>query len=586
MVAVAYASTSDLQCLAQTCTADLRSGRVGGHAQKSAAARGPPDQAVTVPDHHSDTLLAEFFEDCRRFGVTAARDRLIRALMAQPPGVDETWRGVAEGLIRLGCAGVAAEILDIAIPGSANTAELCYWRGNALRMDGRHAEAERDFRTVLATVPGHREAAFSLAHMLRESGRFSAATEVVCASLRTCANDRPHVLAGLVFLRECDAHVQAFAVAMAARERWPECAQISALAAEFALAIGDFEGARAALYTALDCNPDDGMSWLRLAYCGRCTNSADPDLRRIEHAWHSGVHDGEARACLGFAFGKMLSDIAEYSRAVSVLREANAAAAARARWRASDWRAFVDRRLKEPRLPAAGSPVDYVPVFVVGLPRTGTTLAASLLARSGELRNRGELNWIDAMYRLLDRQGRLHDRDALASTSAMVRAQLRRDDPPVGWYLDKNPLNFRYLDFIAAMFPGAKIIHCRRGRRDTALSLWTQRFAHADLGFTYNFSDIAAFMEGHDRLVEHWHRTLPLQWFDMDYEALVENPEETVGSMRHFLGMTGGRAMANPADTQVITTASVWQARQPLYASSINRWRAYSAHLPELERMF
>jgi len=537
-------------------------------------------------DRPENALLAKFVERCRGFGESAARAGLVEALSARFTDAEEVWRRAAESLLRAGYAPAAAEVLDVAIARFAGTPALRYWRGNALRMDGLHDAAEREFRAVLAAVPAHRDAAFSLAHMLRESGRFSAATEVVCASLRACAGDRQHVVAGLVFLRECDAHVQASAVAVAARERWPECARISALAAEFALATGDFEGARAALYAALDGNPGDGMSWLRLAYCGRCTNSADPDLRRIEHAWRNGVHDGEARTCLGFAFGKMLSDIAEYSHAVSVLREANAAAAAQARWCVSDWRAFVDHRLKEPGLPQAGSAVDYVPVFVVGLPRTGTTLVASLLARTGELRNRGELNWIDAMYQLLDRQGRLHDRDALASTSAMVRSQLRRDDPPVGWYLDKNPLNFRYLDLIAAMFPGAKIIHCRRGRRDTALSLWTQRFAHADLGFTYNFSDIAAFMEGYDRLVEHWHRALPLAWFDMDYGALVKNPEETMRSVRRFLGMPDGRAMANPADTQAITTASVWQIRQPLYASSMGRWRGYAAHLPELERMF
>lgn len=537
-------------------------------------------------DLPENVLLAEFVERRRGFGEPAARTELVEALSTRFADAGEMWRRVAEGLLRVGCAHTAVKVLDVAIPRFAGSPALRYWRGNALRVDGHHAEAERDFRTVLAALPEHREAAFSLAHMLRQSGQFSAATEVVCASLRACANDRPHIVAGLVFLRECDAHVQASALARAAQERWPECGQIAALAAEFALATGDFDRARTALYAALDGNADDGMSWLRLAYSGRCTNSADPDLRRIEHAWRNCAHDGEVGTCLGFALGKMLSEIGEYPRAVSVLREANAAAAAQARWRASDWRAFVERRLKEPRLPQAGSAVDYVPVFVVGLPRTGTTLAASLLARNGELRNRGELNWIDAMYHLLDRQGRLHDRDALASTSAIVRSQLRRDDPPVGWYLDKNPLNFRYLDFIAAMFPGAKIIHCRRGRRDTALSLWTQRFAHADLGFTYNFSDIAAFMEGHDRLIEHWRAASPLAWFDMDYETLVENPEETVRSMRHFLGMPDSRAMAEPADTQAITTASVWQVRQPLYDSSIGRWRAYAAHLPELERMF
>lgn len=536
-------------------------------------------------DRPENALLAKFVERRREFDEPAARIELMEALSTRFTHAEEVWRRAAEGLLRAGYVPAAAEVLDAAIARFPGAQALRYWRGNALRMGGLHEEAERDFRAVLVAIPEHREAALSLAHMLRESGRFAAAIEVVCASLRACADDKQHIVAGLAFLRECDAHVQAQALAMAAMERWPKCARIAAMVAEFAQATGDFTGARAALHTALDGNAGDGMSWLRLANCGRCTSSADPDLRRIEHAWRAGVHDHDARTCLGFALGKMWSDIGEYPRAVAILREANAAAAAQARWRAAEWHDFVERRLKEPALPPVGTAVDYVPVFVVGLPRTGTTLSAELLARSSELRNRGELNWIDAMYRLLDQQGRLHDRDALASTGAVVHSQLRRDDPPVGWYLDKNPLNFRYLDLIAAMFPGAKIIHCRRWRRDTALSLWTQRFAHADLGFAYDFSDIAAFMEGHDRLIEHWRRTLPLAWFDMDYEALVQNPEGMLRDMQHFLGMPDGAVMIGP-DTHAITTASVWQARQPVYASSIGRWRAYAAYLPELERMF
>lgn len=540
---------------------------------------------MLAPKSPEDILLAGFLEKHRSFGELAARAELMGALLSRFADACEIWQRIAEGLLRAGHVRTAVDVLDVAVRRFADVQTLRYWRGNALRMDGHHADAERDFRTVLAAAPDHREAALSLAYMLRERGRFSAATEVVCASLQACAGDRAHVVAGLVFLRECGAHTQACTLAAVARARWPESAEIASLAAEFALATGDFDVARAASHIALNGNERDGMSWLRLAYCGRCTTKEDPDLRRIECAWHNRSLDIDTRICLGFALGKLLSDLGEGSRAVAVLRDANAAAAAQARWSADDWRMFVERRLIQRRLPSSGAAVNYVPVFVVGLPRTGTTLVASLLARRGELRNRGELNWIDAMYRLLDGQGRLRDRDALAAVSAVVHVQLQRDDPPVGWYLDKNPLNFRYLDLIATMFPDAKIIHCRRGKRDTALSLWMQRFAHADLGFSYDFSDIAAFMDGHDRLVEHWRQTLPLAWFDLEYEALAANPEETLRSVRRFLGMPDCYAIAETSRLAV-TTASVWQVRQPLYTSSIGRWHAYVAHLPELERMF
>jgi hypothetical protein len=208
-----------------------------------------------------------------------------------------------------------------------------------------------------------------------------------------------------------------------------------------------------------------------------------------------------------------------------------------------------------------------------------------LLASDERLRNRGELNWIDAVYGLLAGRGQLHDRAALSSAAGLVGKQLRQDDPPSRWYLDKNPLNFRYLNLIAAIFPNAKIIHCRRGLRDTTLSLWMQHFAHPDLGFSYDFSNIAAFVEGQRRLMAHWRDTLPLEFFDLEYESLVSGPGEVLQRLRNFLGMPADAMTGDTRDQQTITTASVWQVRQPLHTGSIGRWIDYAGYLPELEQV-
>ena len=219
-------------------------------------------------------------------------------------------------------------------------------------------------------------------------------------------------------------------------------------------------------------------------------------------------------------------------------------------------------------------------------PDDQTTLVASLLARDPRLRDRGELNWIDGMYQLLASQGRLHDVRAISRVSEIVSAQMRQDDAPASWYLDKNPLNFRHLNLIAAMFPNAKIIHCRRDRRDTALSLWMQHFAHGDLDFSYEFSRIAAFESGYQRLVRHWRDALPLDFLDVDYESLVTDTPSSVDRMREFLGMLSPEVPVEHAASSAITTASVWQVRQPVYTSSIGRWKNYEGHLPQLRRLF
>src|SRR5579884_573747 len=530
---------------------------------------------MTVPD--VDRVL-------RRFLAAAASDAaLIEAIGALAPAPVEAWRQTAAGMIRADRPRAALSLLDAALQRFPRDVELRYWRGNALRLNGLVEQAESVYREVLGEDPCHRDAALALAFLLREQGRIVAASAVVSASTRSRAADAAESQANLGFLRECGAFAAAHELAQEARARFPDDAGIAALAGEFALAVGAFDRARDALRAALAREPQRAPCWLRLAYCGRFERADEPDVRRFEDAWRDTARDAPTRACIGFALGKALDDLGDYARAASVLREANALARATLPWDADRWHWFVAQRLAAPALPPRAPVADFTPVFVVGLPRTGTTLAATLLARRFDVRDRGELNWIGAMHDHLAAHGQLHDARAIAAAAAVVEAQMRRDDAPARFHLDKNPLNFRYLDLIAAMFPQARVIHCRRGARDTALSLWMQYFAHDDMAFAYDFGTIAEFAAGYQRLMAHWRATLALPILDLDYEALVAEPEDAVHRLGAFLGATPSAASA---PTGAIATASVWQARQPVYTSSIGRWRHYAPHLPELTQRF
>jgi hypothetical protein len=159
-----------------------------------------------------------------------------------------------------------------------------------------------------------------------------------------------------------------------------------------------------------------------------------------------------------------------------------------------------------------------------------------------------------------------------------------QDDPPAGWYIDKNPLNFRHLGLISAMLPEARIIHCRRDRRDTALSIWCQLFAHQDNNYAYDWNDIAAFAQGEAQLMRHWQALLPGRIYSLDYQRLAEEPAQTLDELSAFLGLPPlDLVNAAPKADSAIATSSVWQARQPVYRSSIGRWKAYAPYIPELE---
>lgn len=528
-----------------------------------------------------ETRLAQF--DAR--GASAGEQRALAEIIADL----KLWRTGAQAWVRLAQHllggqrfALARHALDAALEQFPLLPDLVYLRGNALRMEGNPGEAERNLRAVLDSVPEHRDAALSLAFMLREQGRYTAAVDVMLASAQARAADSTETLATLGFLRECGAFSAAHALAQQARARWPENVEIAATAGEFALALGEFATAQSCLRAALDPDPRKGASWLRLSRCQRYTDRADADVRRYEQAWQNTALEVHTRACIGFALGKALDDLGDTAGATQVLRAANALVQATQPWDRAAWEAYVTRQLALAHV-SASSGDDFAPVFVIGLPRTGTTLAATLLSRDAQLRDRGELNWIGAMQAHLDAQDATQDAQALRATAQLVSTHMRRDDSPAHWYLDKNPLNFRYLGLIAALFPRARIVHCRRNPRDTALSLWMQHFDHADVGFAYAFDDIAHYVRGYEQLMTHWRATLPLPIFDLDYEALVTDQCTTLARLADFIGSRVVTAAAeNPG---AIATASVWQARQPVYTDSIDRWQRYAAYLPELARL-
>ncbi len=539
----------------------------------------------------SDTLLAEFTSTVARAGVIPATASLLDRLQSPLLAVD-IWVAVVAGLARTGFAPVAIEVADVAMKHFPQVVGLLYWRANALRVSGRQAEAEQGFRALLRHRPEHRDAALSLAFMLREAGRIDAAVQVVVDLAGAQMGDARQTLALLGFLRECGAYAQAIHIANSARARWPEDALVAAITGEIALALGEFDAAHADLSDALTRNPGQAPAWLRLAYCQRYADRNDADLRRFESARANPALPAQARICAGFALGKALDDLGDYAHAAQVLRDANAQARANTPWRAQDWRQFVADQIAGGLLPAVSDDVEFTPVFIVGLPRTGTTLAATTLGRHRQLRDRGELNWIAAMHASLQSQGLLRDAASLQAVRTLVAAQLRRDDAPAHGYIDKNPLNFRHLDLIASIFPNAKIIHCRRHRRDTALSLWMQHFAHDDAAFAYDFAGIAEMAAGHDELMAHWRRTLAIPIFDLDYEALASADPDVLRRLVEFLGLAPEPLLQAPAPvtgsiaTGPITTASVWQVRQPLHTRSIGRWRHYAAFVPELAQLF
>jgi tetratricopeptide (TPR) repeat protein len=448
------------------------------------------------------------------------------------------------------------------------------------------AGSEAILHDIAARDPTREDVSTLLAKLLQSQGRLDAASKVMFDLCSARAFEPEISLRGAQFIQQSHRQRLAAELCDLAIARGRATPALLAVAGNIARELGDFAKARALYLDALGAGVDLN-SWFvlgALAHTVRYTDAGHPDFARFDAHFRDGAFSARARAATGFGLAKAFDDIGDYESAAGILRTANALVRSALTWSPSAWDSFVDARLGErvARVPAAPRS-DFVPVFVVGLPRTGTTLSATRLAQQTAARDRGELRMLRFIAEQLIGGGHLGDAGAIAEAAELYRVHARQDDAPATWYIDQDPMNFRYLHIIEALFPQARVIHCRRGRRDTALSLWFQDFAHHDSAFAYDFSHIARFAGGHDRLMRHWQRTLSLPIHTLDYETLIADPASTLDALRDFIGAPAADAVASPAP---IHSASVWQARQAIYSGSVGRWRKYAPFVPELIELF
>jgi hypothetical protein len=148
--------------------------------------------------------------------------------------------------------------------------------------------------------------------------------------------------------------------------------------------------------------------------------------------------------------------------------------------------------------------------------------------------------------------------------------------------VDKMPHNFEMLGFIALLFPNARVIHCRRNPIDTCLSCYTNIFS-AFHSYTTNLTTLGLYYREYDRLMQHWREHLPLRMYELDYERLTQDTENEARKLIAFLDLPwDDQCLAFNQRKGVVTTLSQWQVRQPMYTSSINRWRRFEKHLGPL----
>ncbi|MFO0834289.1 MAG: sulfotransferase [Phycisphaerales bacterium] len=241
---------------------------------------------------------------------------------------------------------------------------------------------------------------------------------------------------------------------------------------------------------------------------------------------------------------------------------------------------------------ARGDPTD-APIFIVGMPRSGTSLVEQILASHPEVFAAGELSDIEVIaVRACRRLGLeplpyphylpLLNHAQLVEAARPYVERIRATAPGAARHTDKMPHNFRHVGFIWQMFPNARIIHCRRDPIDTCLSCYSISF-NASHAYSNSLEGLAFMYGEYRRLMQHWRTALPLNMLEVVYEDLVASPEEWSRKIVDFAGLPwNDRCLDFHKTKRAVLTASVDQVRRPMYDSSIARWKKFETHLKPL----
>jgi tetratricopeptide (TPR) repeat protein len=524
---------------------------------------------------------------------------LLRRALRRHPGSPEVHYSLGTALQALGRPADALRCYERAVALRPDFAEALNNLGNMLQALGRYAEAATQYRRALAARPGFAGAHFNLGNALHALGQPAAAI----AEYREALAAAPHYAEALNnlgnVLREMNRGEEAVAAYDAALAAAPANVDGHYNRGNALKELGRFAEARAAFGQALALDPRCAAAYHDLVDSCRI-ESGDPVTAAMEGlAAEAGALGEIDRALLHFALGKIYADLgrhddafAQWSRGAGLKRRhVDYDEAAEFRRFARIERVFTPALLRG--LAGQGDP-SSVPIFILGMPRSGTSLVEQILASHPLVLGAGESADLPAAAEAIGAgSGRAYpesveilDAAGLRSFAADYsrRARARVGTGAAERITDKLPANFRYVGLIALAFPNVRIIHVRRDPVDTCLSCFSRCFVGGAQGYSYDLRELGRYYRRYQALMAEWRALLPAgRLLEIRYEDLVADLETQARRLVAECGLPWDDACLAFHQTQrVVRTASAAQVRQPLYRSAVGRWRAYERHLGPL----
>jgi Flp pilus assembly protein TadD len=466
--------------------------------------------------------------------------------------------------------------------------EVLRMQAGILGLQGNFAEAIGTMRKALLLRPQDALYVNTLGTLFGNSGDFDSAV----TSLRRCCELQPDMATAWfnlgIMLTRCVRNEEAADVLRRAVTLAPDDMEARALLADLLRTTGQVDEAAAAYRTILAEQPATGIAWWGLADLRTADFSAEDRARMLALVEQDAVGDND-RIATGFALAKSLDQIDRYDESLAALANANAMARRRQKWNAVAFSRTIDTIGKafghsQTRAPDG---LGTTAIFVVGLPRSGSTLVEQILATHSQVQGAGELpdlplvlaeesrrqgkpfpQWVEAMQP--DDWQRLGQR-------YLDRTEHWRGERPM--FIDKLPNNWMYLDAIGRMLPSAHVVICRRDPVETCFSCYRQYLVNNE--YTRTFEDLAAFWRDFDQVARRVAAADPKHVFEHGYEQLVQDPEPRIRQLLAACGLKFEEAcLTFHENERAVRSPSATQVRQPLHDTA--RAPHYGARLDAL----
>ncbi len=462
-----------------------------------------------------------------------------------------------------------------------------------------YSKAIHHYKHCLRIQPQHGEVCNNIAIVIRKRKRYEEAVMYHKRAVRWLPkNPRVYYNYGMTLfeMNRLDESISQFRKAL---EFYPHDPESKNALIRVWMQKGKMKLARAKSVRTIEEHPHHFAAYCHLAKA-KCFTEMPPIVQTMETMRTNESLPALGKMYLAFALGKIYNDCGEYDQAFASWNEANQRKRAMISYHLQHDLHFMQEIIQafsEKIIQKAQGTRDQLPILIVGMPRSGTTLVEQILASHPQVYGAGELTRLGRIIESLPRRFRtrkvypacIHELspDAFQALGETYIQHLRKHDPRAPYICDKMPHNFLHLGLIQCIMKNAKIIHCSRHPLDTCLSCFSTHFDDQGMNFTYELDGLITYYQQYQRLMEHWRETLPQRFFEIRYEDLILNPQETIRRLLEYCDLPwDAHCLHFHESSRPVKTASSVQVRQPLYTTSLHRWRNYEKYLRKYVPLF